>query len=535
MIESTALRQYVVTHFLLHPAKPLCRLVNSIARKIKKKFFKGEMVFVKSKELAGRIVDSTEKGYLVEIYDDNQSQPQREEVAPDEILRKDSATKNEVLRFLLSVTRDTPLGRMIISPNVQDLCIFKGQKSVPGEPRIILSRDEEEVKQEPRQKSPHSPEKSTGRVEAARREAQRDKILQLPRKEWGIRGAMPEINRRALAVYSFVSIFGEYLKLEPLTLSQFVSSLSSESYNDKTVVLIHSKLLKAIAHERRKSGKEGLGDLIEMASEAVYRNRSVQSLVQMVAGPEYGREKSLPPFTRIQWFMGDASAKTWLAYVRSFLYDVGHLYELDIPTREFRASSSPPKSPGAETPTPNITGNANSNAGEEREKEKANEQLQSPELASMPAVADRLLVLSFLIEVCVIGIRFRTYFDSLLDTLKEKERERSAALMELRRLRGELIIDPESERLKEETKQAEENLLEIEKEYVPEIYRAEISTYVDVKFFLIEEQLLYEHDRKFYFLPREAQPQLFAMLETGKKYDIKHRDALIRYLKHGWK
>lgn len=488
MIESTALRKFAVSYFLVHPTKPLCNLVNRITTTIKNRFFKEEIVFIKNKELTGRIVETTKTGYIVEIYDDNQSTPQKEEVKAEDLLRKDSATKNEVLGFILSVTRDTPLGRIVANNIIQELGIFKGQKPIKTEGRTKEKKEEVPVEKKDHWKTEEK-EKELEEIEERRVSAKVEKILKIPSEIWKSPMDNYEVDRRILSTFAKIFIFSDFLKIKEITLDDFVDCLFSQDRNPSLFIEIVLKLLKSISHERRKSGKEGLRDMVSVASNIIYENPDLKNILNLIK-PENQNEN--PEFIRIQWFAGDGNSKNWESYIKSFLFDVRTIYEVKVVTNQFS------------------TGNS---------------------VIDESSPIDRLLLLSFLAETVVLGIRFRGYYDGIVEEYKEKERERNSLVQELRRLRGELLVTDGTEEIKTLIKKVEESMNKFNRECKPEIIRSRISKYGNISFYYVGNELFYEIENTFRRIERDNWPILISTFTVEKKKDSIFLESIRKYLR----
>ncbi|KAI5192054.1 hypothetical protein NEMIN01_1802 [Nematocida minor] len=498
MIESIALRKFAVSYFLVHPTKPLCNLVDRITTTIKNRFFKGEIVFLKNKELTGRIVETTKTGYIVEIYDDNQTSPQKEEVKAEDLLRKDSATKNEVLGFILSVTRDTPLGRIVANNIIQELGIFKGQKPLkPVEPHSSSYKTEDAFvisDKKPYWQSDaqlEEKEKEMEEVEERRVQGKISEIIKVPSEAWSSPIEDHEVNTKILSTFAEISVFSDFLKMKEFSLSEFVDALFSPEKNGHILVEIFSKLLKSISHERRKSGKEGLKDMVQVASDITYESEGMQKMVEMV---EMQEQKENTGFNRIQWFAGDASSKNWQVYMKSFIYDVITVYDIKIKTNEF---------------TP----------GDAKE--------QSVESVAM----DRLLMISFLMETIVLGVRFRGYYDAAVEEYREKERERHLLQQELKRLKGEILVSEGTQETKELIDAAEKSIKKFNKECKPELIRSRIAKYSDLSFLFVGGELFYEYKGAFRRIDSSEWPTLISAFNIEKKKDGVFIESVKKYLR----
>ncbi|KAI5161751.1 hypothetical protein NEAUS03_1738 [Nematocida ausubeli] len=496
MIESIALRKFAVSYFLVHPTKPLCNLVNRITTTIKNRFFVGEVVFLKNKELTGQIVQITKKGYIVEIYDDETgSTPQQEEVTSQDLLRKDSATKNEVLMFILSITKDTPLGRIVANNIIQDLGIFKGQKpsAKPTKKAIEVPKQEKPVWVNlSTQEKEKEKLKELSELEQIRLQSKVDQVLSMQNEKL----THPMITthklyKKVISVYNGLNIFSDFLKIKDMTLSEFIYALFAEKDTPR-LVDIFSKLLKAVSHERRKSGKEGLKDMLHIASNVTYASEPMQEILNMVAvtpGKDTG-------FTRIQWFAGDATQKNWQIYIKSFVYDIMSIYDITVKSNEFMPYTAV-----------------------------NNEQ-------SIKSVGvDRLLMIMFLFETIILGIRFRTHYDALMEEYKEKDRERVLLAQELRRLKGEVLVNEEAEEVKRLIEDVEKKLLKFNADCRPEIVRSTISKYGPICFLVVGRELLYEYKEEFFSIKKDMLNSFISIFDSDKKKDAQFIDTIKKYLK----
>jgi len=496
MIESAALRKFVISYFLVHPTNSLCTVVNRISEKIRSEFFKGELVFIKKKELTGCVVQKTESGYIVEVYDDNQKVPQKEEIRSDELMRKDSASKNEVMLFLLSVTRETPLGRVVVGNAVQELGIFKGQKKPASSEHVAYAY-------KPEDSAPHAEQKGSWQgtteekmkeakmIEKKRVEEQTSKILAIQREIWSAPLCEQKMNEKILAVYSMLYAFHDFFKIERFALDSFVKMLFSKDYTEKLSINIHTKLLRAISHERRKSGKDGLNELIQSAADTVYGNSEMESLYGLI---KEEKEKESTGFTRVQWFAKEMASKSWKEYIKSFIYDIEGGCGVKIPTNEF----------------------ATWKTAVEDEKERA---------------ADRVLVISLLIEICMLGIKFRTYFETEIEELRERERERVGLSFEVKRLRDEIGISEPEEGVKMALAKSEALLAELDLKYAPEIARSKIGSYGGVVFLMIGTELFYTVDETYYRIDKEHWSAVLSLLCVNKKKDVAFSDQLRKHMR----
>lgn len=498
MIESAALRKFALSYFLMHPTCPLIFLVSRIARKIQEKFFEREIVFIKDKELTGCILQCKPEGYLVEIYDDNQAVPQKEIMPRESLLRKDSATKNEVLHFLMSVTKETPLGRIILGNVMQEMGMLSKSRTPPEETErkrnanSINNENNSDAKSKWRGQVIERRNKEAEEEEERREEEIEKKVLDVQRKEWYILNGQFSINKHILSVYSTIHVFSAFFRIENISLNTFTDVLLGKEGSEVFAAELFSKLLKSVSHERRKSSKEGLKEIIQVAIKTIYENPLYNPLIEKIEDVELVEE---PEFTRIQWFVGDATQKTWRVYMRSFIYDIVYTHKIRIKTVEFL--------PQIKTPI-----------------------VQEQE----SKIADRVLMLSFLLEICMIGIRFRVYLDNAIETLKIKEKERQSLVTEIKKLKDDLSVANIAEKVGL-LKKTEKELSEIDAEYAPEILRSVIGRYRDIIFLMIGKTLFYYYKNEIFQIDRPDWSTLLSLFAEDKKKDASLLDSLKRYMR----
>jgi Domain of unknown function (DUF5097) len=529
MIEAIAIRQYIVSHFIKHPAKSIIEQVNQISRFLGNTFIKGEVVFVKGRQAAGKIVEAGHDGYKVRVHDEREGEV-CVEVAGEEITRRDGVGKNEILSFILSVTQETPFGRVLAHNVIRNLgaaCIkrepqwleeWEGQKRVRGEAEEVgREEDQADAYAESRGGKRERREEEKKKELLAKQTAE---IMEIEKREWEVEGASFEECSLILSLVAFLSTFSEFFKLDSFKPEEFVDGLLSLEYHNRAICSIHSKVIKAISHERRKSGKEGLADVIDLAASFVYGNGENSDLVKRIeeGRREYyeevspdGRKERKNRFTRIQWFNGEGSMKSWVLYPKSFFYDIIHLYELKgVVTNEF------------------------------------DYRVQLKEGVSSECrgalLADRILFLHFLTEVCLCGTRFKLFFDRAFEEMREVERKRHEHLVRISRIKMEIVQETEGssekredssrvqegrthealeiseehrsnktvQKLLKELKQEGAALKEANARYSPEIVRGHVGTFGSVSFYLVKNQLFLEESKKFYWV---GQKQWGTLLE----------------------
>lgn len=647
MIESIAIRQYIISYFIKHPTKPLIEQVNHISSILGGRFVRGEIVFIKTRELTGKVVDSTASHYLIEVYDDNNEKPVREQVGGSDLMRKDRVTKNEVMSFILSVTEDTPFGRVLANNVIQDLASKKFAHAPPRrrsrasewEYQAPLAEEGREpvgpeymARARPGQKYPERQKRAAeeeaygrpggrGGAERARDEVvpafnmqaprgdllrqkelekkgelerkkmletvekQKAAILSVPKRDWKNRGMSASLKLQVLSTYTFLSTFSEFFKIDLFDLDDFVDALVAPVYHSRLACGIHSKILKAIAHERRKSGKDGLGDLIASAVSFVYENPGNRSMLKCIEKGdvyyEYFREDaprldgdakaSSAKFTRVQWFNGDATMRNWQQYVKSFVHDVAHVYHMKsaVMTNEFDYKAMRIRSD---------KGAAKSKAPEANGKngvlEGSGAEASAPGAREVSLLTDRVFFLSFLVEICVSGTRFKAYFDSEVERLKEAERTRGDCMAQIKRIKAEISAlaqdshagaavgrKEESEEapaeiadtvkspgltkaatgaeeaapmqgLLEQLKKAESKIAEINEDYHPMILRSSIGSYGGIMFYFVNESVFYcGKDGDFFIIEKKDVPQLLEKIHAKTKSDAVFEHNLRRLLK----
>ncbi|TBU03151.1 DUF5097 domain-containing protein, partial [Hamiltosporidium tvaerminnensis] len=115
MIESISIKKYIAQYFLENSVQPITETVNQIVQTLSANFINDETVFVKSKEMTGRILSSYQGTYIVGLHYENKMETDK--ILYKDLMRRDQITKNEVMNYLQNITNETPFGR-ILKPNI---------------------------------------------------------------------------------------------------------------------------------------------------------------------------------------------------------------------------------------------------------------------------------------------------------------------------------------------------------------------------------------------------------------------------------
>lgn len=126
MIESPAIKRFIVLHFLENPTDTILDMVRSIYSHLKSKFVEDEMVFVKSRGIHAKVQGSMGDTYILKILAEHEIEPV--EVSSDDIMRKDHLTKSCILKFLEDITKDSPFGRVLRKNILHDMSVFGKDK-----------------------------------------------------------------------------------------------------------------------------------------------------------------------------------------------------------------------------------------------------------------------------------------------------------------------------------------------------------------------------------------------------------------------
>ncbi|TBU11379.1 DUF5097 domain-containing protein, partial [Hamiltosporidium tvaerminnensis] len=110
MIESISIKKYIAQYFLENSVQPITETVNQIVQTLSANFINDETVFVKSKEMTGRILSSYQGTYIVGLHYENKMETDK--ILYKDLMRRDQITKNEVMNYLQNITNETPFGRI---------------------------------------------------------------------------------------------------------------------------------------------------------------------------------------------------------------------------------------------------------------------------------------------------------------------------------------------------------------------------------------------------------------------------------------
>eukprot|EP00866_Antonospora_locustae_P000918 jgi/Antlo1/918/2434 len=126
MIESPAIKRFIVLHFLENPTDTVFDMVRSIHSHLKSKFVADEIVFVKSRGIYAKVQGSVGDTYILKILAKHEIDSV--EVSSGDIMRKDHLTKSCILKFLENITKDSPFGRVLRKNVLQDMSVFTKQR-----------------------------------------------------------------------------------------------------------------------------------------------------------------------------------------------------------------------------------------------------------------------------------------------------------------------------------------------------------------------------------------------------------------------
>lgn len=127
MIESPAIKRFIVLHFLENPTDTVFDMVRSIHSHLKSKFVADEIVFVKSRGIHAKVQGSMGDTYVLKIPAEHEIDTV--EASFDDMLRKDHLTKSCILKFLEDITKDSPFGRVLRKNILHDMSVLSKEKA----------------------------------------------------------------------------------------------------------------------------------------------------------------------------------------------------------------------------------------------------------------------------------------------------------------------------------------------------------------------------------------------------------------------
>lgn len=128
MIESPALRKFIVIYFLENSTKPVFEVVRGVYTYLKSNFVINETVFVKTKEKRAKVKSFTGETYLVNFGLDGDSDLCS--ICFQDMERKEYITKNSILSFIESITMMSPFGRVLKENILQDISLMQRARRV---------------------------------------------------------------------------------------------------------------------------------------------------------------------------------------------------------------------------------------------------------------------------------------------------------------------------------------------------------------------------------------------------------------------
>ncbi|TBT98235.1 DUF5097 domain-containing protein [Hamiltosporidium magnivora] len=489
MIESISIKKYIAQYFLENSVQPITETVNQIVQTLSANFINDETVFVKSKEMTGRILSSYQGTYIVGLHYENKMETDK--ILYKDLMRRDQITKNEVMNYLQNITNETPFGR-ILKPNIlsdlsqRNKSNTNNLKKTPQttEYREQIKKHQSRIRFPKQAINKKSPIPAPQVVEQLKIEKPKRILVDLMNntdsffkslngKELDICGFKGENVGLLLEIFSFFNFFGDQISVPSFTIEELASSFSEAEYESKIIFLIHSKLLKILVNERKKHGRDCIKTYIEGALD-------ICKIETDAAAPNIGG------FKRIQWFSGDMTHSNWKTYIKSFIFDVNEVYGLQkiMSFKEFSL--------------------------EKRRKS------QSMEFS----VKDRLLFVKFLIECVIFSNTVRDIVSKVLDKLKSLEKEKYELSVNVRKHRNDFKeIKTEEEKIKmtEKIDEISERLKDLDVEILETRYRADLGSYKGAKFYRIEKKIFYFYESTYYLLDYAGLSMFLRRIKPGNR------------------
>ncbi|KAF7679711.1 hypothetical protein TCON_2490 [Astathelohania contejeani] len=461
MLESNPIKKYIVRYFLENSSQPLTKIVNHLVGILSNSFILDEIVFVKNRELTGKILDVTKTGYMVGIFSD--SAMETDFVQTSGLMRRDQITKNEVMTFLQSVTRDTPLGRELVVNVLSDIKIPLRTQRNSSNHKHIQERDYMSGLRK-HTENIRFVKTNEGTVNVKKQKL--DQTFEELLEEFN--GEKLEVeDETIIRIHGFFSLFGRQFKIPEFSMKELINALHEPEYNSKIISNIHVSLLSILSQERKAINKTDFKNIIEFATNKYGKVEN---------GSSVKKENKLP------WYECKAKKMEWKTYVKAFLNDIANTYNIEY-----------------------FNGLIFSN----RKKENIN-------------LKERLNLIDFLLECCIGCSVFKSIVDSFIEKGKKIEKEKYNTTLLLRKKRSELkeILEKENSNIKkinDEINKLDKKINDLDKMLFSYSTKLNLGQMHQIPFLLIDNKICYKFGGAFRILKSEELERILKQIKPKCK------------------
>ncbi|KAL0266171.1 UNVERIFIED_CONTAM: hypothetical protein PYX00_011888 [Menopon gallinae] len=489
-------------------------MIESLAIKshLKARFVANEVVFVRSRGTHAKVQGSAGDRYTLRTLSERDLGTV--EAYPDDMVRKDHLSKGCILRFLESITKDSPFGRVLRKNILHDMSIFSKEKASSlgvgrrGQSRDTLfsrrtggyhaygemdksyevraedsfgdaggssdlgakltSHTEEAVAAE---SASYEKKKRTQQRDVAMPSSQNDEetctshnkagSLHLKNKFSTIGSALEFLDCTSVEIKGicdlelFVEVyllFSHFRKYFNIELSKdgLAEALLDRSYGTEIAFRVHKALLSVLSAELSTAGQSQFKQILENAMD--------------ICVPENGALGGVPPLEKYDWANADIAEHNWKDVMENFCSQIYHTYGLHGIAfyREFTSGSAD------------------------------------------DATSDRLGIVKFLMECTLCTNTFRQVVNACVEEARQYDKSRHGSAAKPKRHRSSTSDTESLGRAADvDAPRTEKSIVPVERKTPCNRYRADIANIDGVQFVYFEGRICFWKDKKFYMMSTE--------------------------------
>ncbi|UTX46051.1 DUF5097 domain-containing protein [Encephalitozoon intestinalis] len=276
MIESPAIKKFIVNYFIEHSQENIDDIAARIDGCLRKRFVENEVVSVVRSGEWGRISRVAGDRYVVSILSLDGGREERLHFS--ELARKDMAGRTEVKGYLLGITMETPFGR-VLKENAfrsirdsgevmkckvpQSQCYegsFVSRRGVGGTERRKWKTEKEgqgsREKNEERETEGSRAKRASVRKEGTKETSVSSILLVGPSQALEIPGLRKEDIELVMKIFGVVANFGGFFGIQEIDVLSLGRAIVDPWYEDDTICKIHLKLISGLRTEMDSVGME---------------------------------------------------------------------------------------------------------------------------------------------------------------------------------------------------------------------------------------------------------------------------------------
>ncbi|CAD25936.1 hypothetical protein [Encephalitozoon cuniculi GB-M1] len=291
MIESPAIKRFVVDYFIEHSQEDIDEMVASIHRRLLSGFVVNEDVCVVKSGECGRVVGVLGPRYAVMVQ--SPCGWREEDFELSELARREGVSGGRIRGYLLGITMETPFGRVlkenafrsirdsqeVMRCRVPQSQCCEAPNPVPGGSSGGRGGGEE---QGPGQPGSRGAERQKGLSSMA---ADVESILRLSEERIvSVEGLGPWDVEAVMKIFGALATFGSVFRIRSVDAWSLASAISDPAYGSDMMRLVHEKLVGALRRDIEENGMdrfvENVRPCVGVAVEAMCSAEGPQDVLQ---------------------------------------------------------------------------------------------------------------------------------------------------------------------------------------------------------------------------------------------------------------